>query len=118
MASHNDLGKDGEELGAKWLEENGYTIFHRNWRYSHYEIDIVAGKGKFLYFIEVKSRNFSRFGYPEDSVTKGKFKKLQKAADEYLFQNPGNPWIQYHILSVTFHRDKEPEYFLIEDVFL
>jgi len=118
MALHNELGKDGEALGAKWLENNGYTILHRNWRYSHYEIDLVAIKGKFLYFIEVKARNFSRFGYPEDSVTKKKFKHLQKAADEYLFQNPGHPWIQYHILSVTLHREKEPEYFLIEDVFL
>ena len=118
MALHNDLGKEAEALAAKWLEEKGYAILHRNWRYSHYEIDIVATKGKFMYFIEVKARNFSRFGYPEDSVTKKKFKDLQKAADEYLFQNPGHPWIQYHVLSVTFHRDKDPEFFLIEDVFL
>lgn len=118
MASHNELGKDAEELAAKWLQDKDYVILHRNWRYSHYEIDIVAGKGKFIYFIEVKARNFTPFGYPEDSVTKKKFKNLQKAADEYLFQNPGHAWIQYHILAITLHRDKEPEYFLIEDIFL
>jgi putative endonuclease len=118
MAIHNDLGKQGEELAAAWLEEKGYTLLHRNWRHRSLEIDIVATKGKFLYFIEVKTRNFSRYGHPEDSVTKKKFKKLQRAADEYLFQNPGHPWIQYHILSITLHKEKEPEYFLIEDVFL
>ncbi len=118
MASHNDTGKNGEELAAKWLEEKGYTLLNRNWRYSHYEIDIVARKDKFICFVEVKARNFSPFGYPEDSVTKRKFKNLQKAADEYLFQNPGHPWIQYHILSITLHPDKDPEYFLMEDVFL
>ena len=118
MASHNELGKEGEEMAAKWLTEKGYTILHRNWRHSYHEIDIVAMKGKFLHFVEVKARNFSSFGYPEDSVTKKKFKNLQKAADEYLFLNPGHKWIQYDILSITLYRDKEPEYFLIEDVFL
>ena len=118
MASHNETGKEGEELAAKWLKENGYDLLHRNWRHSHYEIDIVATKGKFLHFIEVKTLNSSFFGNPEDSVTKKKFKHLQKAADEYLFLNPGHQWIQYDILSITLHRNKEAEYFFIEDVFL
>ncbi len=118
MADHNELGKQGEELAARWLEDKGYTLLHRNWRHGKLEIDIVATKGKFLYFIEVKTRNYSRYGHPEDSVTKKKFKKLQKAADEYLFRNPGNPWIQYYIVAVTIHKEKDPEFFLIEDVFL
>jgi putative endonuclease len=127
MAAHNDTGQQGEELAAKWLKKNGYELLHRNWRHSHYEIDIVAtkarpddpfGRGKFLHFIEVKCLNAPTFGNPEDSVTKKKFKNLQKAADEYLFLNPGHKWIQYDILSITLHRNKEAEYFFIEDVFL
>ncbi len=118
MASHNETGKEGEELAAKWLSEHGYTILHTNWRHSHYEIDIVATKGKFLHFVEVKARKASPFGFPEDSVTKKKFKNLQRAADEYLFLNPGNNWIQYDILSITLQHNNEAEYFLIEDVFL
>ncbi len=118
MAEHNDLGKQGEELAARWLEEKGYSLLHRNWHYKNLEIDIIATKGKFLYFIEVKTRNFSRFGHPEDSVTKKKFRKLKRAADEWLFQNPGHPWIQYHVLAITLYKGREPEYFLIEDVFL
>ena len=118
MALHNELGKEGEEMATKWLTEKGYTILHRNWRYSYHEIDIIATKDKFLHFVEVKARNFSSFGYPEDSVTKKKFKNLQKAADEYLFLHPGHKWIQYDILSITLYKDKEPEYFFIEDVFL
>lgn len=118
MASHNELGKEGEQLAAQWLKEQGYNILHCNWRYSHYEIDIVATKGTYLHFVEVKARKASPFGHPEDSVTKKKFKHLQKAADQYLFLNPGHPWIQYDILSITLHGDKEADFFLIEDVFL
>lgn len=118
MALHNELGKEGEEHAAKWLTELGYTILHRNWRYSNQEIDIIATKGKFLHFIEVKTRYYNPFGHPEDSVTKKKFKNLLKAADEYLYRNPGHPWIQYDIVSVTMHRHGESEFFLLEDVFL
>ena len=118
MAIHNKFGADGETLAAEWLTGKGYEILHRNWRHSHYEIDIVALKNKMLHFIEVKCRNHSTLGYPEDSVTKKKFKNLQRAANEFLFLNPGHKWIQYDILSITFHKGKEPDYFLLEDVFM
>ncbi len=118
MALHNTLGVDGENLAAEWLKEKGYELLHRNWRHSHYEIDIIALKNKMLHFVEVKCRNDSPFGYPEDSVTKKKFKNLKRAADEFLFRNPGHKWIQYDILSITLFKNKDPEFFLLEDVFL
>jgi putative endonuclease len=117
MAIHNELGKTGEAHAADWLTAKGYTILHRNWRYSHYEIDIIAQKGKKLHFIEVKSRSTDKFGYPEEAVNKKKFKHLQRAADEYLFQHPGIKWIQYDILSIIVN-NQGTSYFLLEDVFL
>ena len=127
MAKHNELGKQGEKLAGNWLEKNGYEIIHRNWRYGKGEIDIIARKircddnlvqREFLHFIEVKTRNHSSVGNPEDNVTRKKFKKLQWVAGEYLFRNPGIKWIQYDILSITTHPDKDPDYFLLADVFL
>lgn len=118
MALHNILGKEGEQMAVNWLREKGYEILHRNWRHSHYEIDIVAKKEDKLHIVEVKARQGNQFGNPEDSVTKKKFKHLQKATDEFLFLNPGYKWIQYDILAITLHKFKEPEYFLLEDVFL
>jgi putative endonuclease len=118
MASHNKLGEEGELLGQVWLKEKGYDILHCNWRYKKYEIDIIAVKNKKLHIVEIKTRNASLFGYPEDSVTKKKFRNLKRAADQFLFLNPGYPWIQYDILSITLYTDEEPEYFLLEDVFL
>ncbi|MBS1760428.1 MAG: YraN family protein [Bacteroidetes bacterium] len=118
MAEHNELGKQGEDLAAEWLVQNGYKLLHRNWRYSYHEIDIIATKDKFLHFVEVKARNYYPGSQPEDSVTKKKFKNLQRAADEYLFLNPGYKWIQYDVLAITLFKDKKPEYFLIQDVYL
>ena len=118
MALHNDLGKQGEEMAAKWLVEKGYVILHRNWKWGSNEIDIIATRGKFLYFIEVKTRNFSTLCHPEDSVGRQKFKCMQRAANGYLTLNPNYPWIEYQILSITIFKDRETEFFLIEDVYL
>ncbi|MBL7751531.1 MAG: YraN family protein [Chitinophagaceae bacterium] len=118
MAAHNELGKKGEELAAVYLVSRGYEILHRNWVYGKREIDIIARKGRFLHFIEVKAKRWSPEGYPEDNVTRTKFRNLLKAADEYLAIHPGNRYIQYDILAITFHKEKEPEFFMLEDVFL
>jgi putative endonuclease len=118
MALHNELGEEGEKLAVEWLQKNGYEIVHRNWRHGRFEIDIIASKGDSLRIIEVKARNDSSFGYPEDSVSRRKFKNLQRAADEFLFLNPGHQWIQYDILSITMYKDKATDFFLLEDVFL
>ena len=44
MAAHNALGKAGEDTAVAYLECNGYTICHRNWRKNRLELDIVAVK--------------------------------------------------------------------------
>lgn len=118
MATHNQLGRSGEDMATLHLAQQGYTILFRNWRYSHYEIDIIATKKNKLHFVEVKTRSSSKFGYPEESVTKRKFKFLQQAADEFLYQHPEYRWIQYDILSIIHAQNKTPEFFLLEDIFL
>lgn len=118
MASHNEVGKEGEELALGYLRKNGFEILHCNWRYSRFEIDIIAKKNNLLHIVEVKSRNYFPGAYPEESVTKKKFNFLKNAADEYLFQHPEYKHVQFDILAIMLHKFKEPEFFLIEDVFL
>lgn len=126
MALHIELGKEGEAMAVKWLREKGYTILHCNWRYSYYEIDIIAtrihpnerkGPTEYLHFIEVKARKEGSLGLPEDSVTKKKFRNIQRAADQYLLLNPGHAWIQFDVLAITLGGKDGAEYFLIEDLF-
>ena len=117
MASHNELGKKGEELALAWLVEHGYKILHCNWRYLKYEIDIIASKDEKLQIIEVKTLQYPMVGNPEDGVTKKKFRFIANAADEFLNGHPEFRHVQFNILSITLHNNKEPEYFLIEDVF-
>ena len=118
MARHNETGKKGEGLAADYLQQQGFVILHRNWRFSRYEIDIIASRENVLHFIEVKTRQTFDYGYPEESVSEKKIECLMNAAEEFLYQNPEWKRIQYDVLSIIMERDKDPEFFLVEDVYL
>ena len=118
MALHNQLGKRGEQLAEEYFLKKGYEILHRNWRHSHYEIDLIAIKDDLLHFVEVKLRSSKTFGMPEQNVKKKKFQSLLHAADEFLFQHQQYRHVQYDILSINISSNTEPEFFLIEDVYM
>jgi len=118
MASHNEMGQAGEELAIGWLRKNNYEVLHHNWRHSFHEIDIIAVKNGLLHFIEVKTRAGNFGGYPELSVTKTKFRFLQRAAEQFLYKHPEYKRVQFDIISITIPKKGEPEIFFIEDVFL
>ncbi len=105
-------------MAIAWLKTNGFEILHTNWRYGHLEVDIIARKSAMLHFVEVKLRKFFPGSFPEQSVTRKKFRFLKRAAEEYLYRNPRYRDLRFNILAITLHPDREPEYFFIEDVFL
>ena len=87
MSEHNDVGREGETLAANFLQQKGYEIVDRNWRYGPKEIDIVARDGDTMVFVEVKTRSTLAFELPQEAVTKKKMKNLVEAADAYMIQN-------------------------------
>ena len=118
LAKHNALGATGELMAVEWLQQKSFTILHVNWRYSHYEIDIVAAAGAVLHFIEVKTRRQEKFGQPEESVDKKKIANLMKAAEAFQYEYPEWKRVQYDVLSITIEADGKASYFFIEDVYL
>jgi putative endonuclease len=116
MATHLEVGKEGEKLAEAWLAQQGYTITHRNWRYKQFEIDLIGTKNGKLRFIEVKLRKSNHYGYPEFAVTKKKYKDLQQAINQFLFLNKQYRDFRLDVLAITQHSAEEVAYFLIEDV--
>lgn len=116
MAKHIKTGKKGEELAQNYFRERDYFIHELNWRYRHWEVDIIASKNNVLHFIEIKTKSSNSHGFPEDEVSFKKIKNLISAAEIYLFRYPQWKRIQFDILSVTL--TPALEYFLIEDVYL
>ena len=106
MAEHNETGKKGEDLAVKYLREHGYDIIECNWRFKHYEIDIIAKKGNTLAIVEVKSRTGDFFGEPEEGVTKKKERFLSDAAHEYVCMKDIDVEVRYDIISIIFWNGK------------
>ena len=116
MAKHNELGKQGESIARRYVQENGYDILELNWRFEKSEIDIIAQKEGMIIFIEVKTRSTNHFGYPEKAVHFQKQTKLLQAAEEFLIQKNIFGEIRFDIISITLHRDK-PDILHLEDAF-
>ncbi len=118
MPTNQQKGQKGEALAAEWLIGRGYTLLHRNWRFSKFEIDIIATKDQTLHFIEVKSRTSLKFGNPEDQVDNKKLRKMIDAGEEFIYQNPGWKKVRFDILAIKMFKGLDPEFFLIEDVYM
>lgn len=118
MARHNETGKKGELLAVDYLQQQGFTILHCNWRHSHYEIDVIAIRQDILHFIEVKTRQSLAWGQPEESVSKEKIRSVVKAGVAFQYEYPQWKRVQYDVLSITLTDSQTPEFFYIEDVYL
>jgi putative endonuclease len=118
MARHNETGKKGEALAVSYLEQQGFTVLHCNWRHEQYEIDIIATRSSVLHFIEVKTRQSLAFGLPEESVTHKKIRSIVTAGVAFQYQHPAWKRVQYDVLSIVLSDHQEPEFFYIEDVYL
>jgi putative endonuclease len=108
MASHNELGKLGEELAAQYLLRNGYKILRRNFYFDKAEIDIIAQKEEdTVVIVEVKTRNSDFFGDPQSFVTPAKIKLLVKAANEYIVSNELDVEVRFDIIAVLKNKKQE-----------
>jgi putative endonuclease len=78
------IGAWGEEIASQYLETKGYQILARNWRTQEGEVDLIAQDGDAVVFVEVKTRTSKDFGWPEESITAAKRRRLQRSAMVYL----------------------------------
>lgn len=117
MALHIIRGKQGEVLALEFLRKHDFVILACNWRYKHYETDIIAAKDEVIHFIEVKTRHSMDFGYPEQSVSRKKFASMKQGAACFMRRYPIAQRLRFDILAISRHKDKD-EYFFIEDAYL
>ncbi|MEJ8758431.1 YraN family protein [Pontibacter sp. H259] len=101
ISNHLHTGQLGENMAQLYLQERGYSILERNYRYKRAEIDIIAQKEKLLIFVEVKTRTSDTFGFPEAAVDTRKEKLLLDAAEEFILAANWQHDIRFDIISVT-----------------
>lgn len=89
MALHNDLGHWGEQKVAEFLENKGWYIRAIDWKYRHYDLDVVAidESGTTIRIVEVKTRSSNKWGEPDEAIDLEKKKNILKAGAAYLRLN-------------------------------
>lgn len=108
MYLQHEIGKIGEDLATKYLENLGYTIMERNFVANQGEIDIIARDNakKELVFVEVKTRTNTLYGKPIDSVTEPKQKHLISTAKYYLYsRHLENKFVRLDVIEVYLKDD-------------
>ena len=78
------LGSWGEDKAANYLRRRGYKILERNFSCRFGEIDIIASKGGYLAFVEVKLRKDAAFAQAREFVDRAKQKRIITAAELWL----------------------------------
>ena len=119
MAEHNRIGNEGEDAAVDYLVRLGYDILHRNWRFGHYELDIVAydPDDKKVAVIEVKTRSTIDFGNPEDDVIEGKIRRIVSATDAYINEYDVDEDVRFDVMSVVKSSDSGWKICHIKDAF-
>ncbi len=93
-------GDAGENFTVKYLRKNGYKILERNFRLKCGEIDIIAQKGEYIIFAEVKTRNSNSLTRPYEAVDKRKIAKIKKTAAMYISQNQLDAYFRFDVSEV------------------
>lgn len=96
------LGKFGEDLAARHLENSGCELLDRNWRCRAGELDIVARDGDVLVVCEVKTRTNELFGSPLEAITPRKLKALRMLALAWIAEHAVNArTIRLDVIGIT-----------------
>ncbi|ELR73707.1 hypothetical protein C900_02111 [Fulvivirga imtechensis AK7] len=113
-ASHQKTGREGEAAACDFLIKKGYEILETNYRYKKSEIDIIAKKEQLLVFIEVKTKSYSSFGYPEEAVNTRKAQKVIEGAENYIYELNWEKNIRFDIIAID---NSTNEILHLEDAF-
>ena len=87
------VGKSAEDFAQLFLVQSGYSILCRNYTAPHGEIDIIAAKGQYICFIEVKMRSVSTGLRAADAVDGQKMSRIKSAIEFFLEEYRDNIYI-------------------------
>ena len=100
-------GRQGEDVAARYLRRKRYRIEERNFRCRHGEIDLVAIRRDTVVFVEVKTRQSTRFGMPQEAVSAAKQTRIARVAQAYLQQrNWQERTVRFDVIAVRIAGDR------------
>lgn len=107
--SRPEFSQIGEDLAARYLVNNGYTVICRNFRKKYGEIDIIVEKDQHLVFCEVKTRTSHSIDMALASISTTKQRRISRAAQLYINENPqfANYIFRFDVLLVFYYENTD-----------
>ena len=87
-------------MAAGYLRRRFYRIVATGYRGRFGEIDIIAQKGRYIVFVEVKLRKSDRFAQAMEFVDSGKQARIIKTASMYLCENPTELQPRFDVIEI------------------
>ncbi len=115
------LGKKGEDIALNYLTEKGYELVARNYRFSRYgELDLVMRDGKYLVFIEVRTKKNKLYGSPLETIDYDKRRQIEKMAQLFLVKEKlsQETFCRFDAIGIILSDNNEPEIEHIQDAFI
>lgn len=107
MYKRHEIGKLGEDLACKYLQNKGYKILERNFEARQGEIDIIALDKSEIVFIEVKTRSNISYGKPAEAVNEIKQNHLIKTIEYYIYsRHLEDEFIRIDIIEIYLWKNK------------
>lgn len=97
------LGQAGEIVASKFLIASRFKISEQNYKCLIGEVDIIATHKEVLYFIEVKTRTSTTYGWPAEAVTPKKQHKLRQLALYYLVTHKYAGPVAFGVVEVLYN---------------
>lgn len=114
------MGSWGEDIACEHLRKKRYRVIGRNYGCRFGEIDVIAEKGRYVVFVEVKLRRDDRFAAAAEFVTLEKQRRVIAAAKLWLAQNSVPLQPRFDVIEVYAPEGietKHPKINHIEDAF-
>ena len=102
---------------ARFLRKKGYKLLGMNYRTRMGEVDIIAQKGGFLAFVEVKTRSDAAHGEAREFVTARKQERVRLAAESWLAANETELQPRFDVVEVYRRTNGSAEVNHIENAF-
>ncbi len=95
-----EKGIVGEKIARRYLKLRLYKILETNYRRRTGEIDIIAKKGSYVVFVEVKYRESIEKGLPREAVTPFKQRQIKRTAEMYIVENKVKDDIRFDVIEI------------------
>lgn len=113
----NISGKIGEKICYAFLVKNGFNVICKNYKSRYGEIDLIAVKEDFIYFVEVKLRKEDCGYSPGEAVDIKKQKKIVKTAIYFNENHPNKFQPKFVVMEVLRKKTGEFEVKFLNDAF-